>query len=128
MLETAVTNKVQVDVESFFVPEQSDKMLSRYFFSYRVKISNLGQEAVKLVSRKWLIVDGFGHQEKVQGPGVIGQQPRLAPGDSFEYESFCPLPTATGTMSGTYQMLQDNGQSFDVVIPEFFLIEPGAVH
>jgi ApaG protein len=131
MSERAITNGIQVDVESYFVPEHSDKESGSYFFSYKVRIQNSSTRPVQLLSRHWVITDGRGHVEEVKGPGVIGQQPELQPGQSFEYESFCPLPTPTGIMRGTYQMvfLQTGETSeFDVEIPRFFLVEPGSFH
>lgn len=129
MFERAVTNGIQIEVESFFVPEHSDKGAESYFFSYRIRISNSGPKPVRLESRKWVITDGRGRVEEVNGPGVIGQQPEINPGESFEYESFCPLPTPTGSMQGSYQMLcLDSGERFDADIPQFFLVEPNSYH
>ena len=129
MLETAVTENIKVEVESFFVPEQSDKPMGRYFFSYRIRITNGDDKhTVQLLSRHWIIKDGFGRVEEVKGAGVIGQQPTLKPHEIFEYESFCPLATPTGSMHGTYQMQREDGKSLDVKIPEFFLVEPASFH
>ena len=129
MFERAVTNGIQVEVESFFVPHHSDKESSSFFFSYKVRIRNSGHRPVQLVSRHWVITDGRGRIEEVKGPGVIGQQPELSPGESFEYESFCPLATPTGMMRGSYQMLcLQSGEKFNAEIPEFFLVEPDSYH
>ncbi|RYZ70824.1 MAG: Co2+/Mg2+ efflux protein ApaG [Proteobacteria bacterium] len=129
MLEKSVTQGIEVEVESFFVPEQSDKNHSRYFFSYRVRISNTSRIPVQLVARSWVITDGHGRTESVEGAGVIGQQPKLRPGEVFEYESFCPLETPTGTMRGSYQMLcLESGDNFQAEIPSFFLVEPSSFH
>jgi ApaG protein len=127
--EKSVTNGIEVEVESFFVPEQSDIDHSRYFFSYRIRISNSGSKPVQLVARSWTITDGCGRTENVEGAGVVGQQPKIRPGESFEYESFCPLGTPTGTMRGSYQMLcLESGDNFQAEIPSFFLIEPSSFH
>ncbi len=127
MLERALTNGIQIEVESSYVPEHSDP--HSFFFKYRVRIENSGEKPVQLLSRHWIITDGNGHIEEVKGPGVIGQQPRLQPGQAFEYESFCPLATATGFMRGTYQMVcLKSGDHFDVEIPQFFLVEPSSFH
>lgn len=83
---------------------------------------------MQLLSRHWIITDGLGRIEEVRGPGVIGQQPTLKPGESFQYESFCPLPTATGMMRGSYQMTDESGARFEVSIPEFDLADPRAFH
>lgn len=129
MVETAVTENIKVEVESFYVPEQSDKQMGRYFFSYKIRITNEdANHSIQLLSRHWIIKDGFGRVEEVKGPGVIGQQPNLPPKQSFEYESFCPLATPTGSMHGTYQMQRADGRSIDVKIPEFFLVEPSSFH
>jgi ApaG protein len=127
--ERSVTNGIQIEVESYFVPEHSDRSGRSYFFSYKIRIHNAGPSRVQLMSRHWVITDGVGRIEEIKGPGVIGQQPQLNPGESFEYESFCPLATPTGTMSGTYQMVcLESGDRFNAEIPQFFLVEPGSYH
>ena len=93
-MSDTTTRGVRVQVQSAYVPERSSPRESHYFFAYRVRISNVGEETVQLVSRHWVITDGDGHVEHVQGPGVVGEQPVLEPGESFEYTSFCPLPHA----------------------------------
>lgn len=121
-------NLVVVSVESFFVPDQSSSKESRYFFAYRIRIENNGPTAVQLLNRHWIITDGLGRVEEVKGEGVIGQKPRLEPGGTFEYESFCPLSTPTGVMRGSYEMTRDDGSRFQVQIPQFFLVEPNSFH
>ena len=129
MLEKAETNGIRVEVESSFVPEQSDRDASHFFFSYRIRIHNKSALPVQLISRHWIITDGVGRTEEVKGAGVIGQQPSLEPGETFEYESFCPLPTPTGSMRGTYMMVDlKTGKEFAAEIPQFFLIEPNSYH
>jgi len=124
----ATTQDIKIEVEPSYVPEQSDPARSHYFFSYKVRISNHGSDTVQLVSRHWIITDGFGQTEEVIGPGVVGQTPTLKPGDAFEYSSFCPLHTPTGSMQGTYVMQGTKGGEFSVTIPMFILCEPNHYH
>ncbi|MCR9144275.1 MAG: Co2+/Mg2+ efflux protein ApaG [bacterium] len=119
---------IVVRVHPEYLPERSNPVQPMYFFSYSVTITNTGDLAARLVSRYWRIRDAYGRIEEVRGPGVIGKQPRLEPGESFQYTSFCPLPTEFGTMEGTYQMVLDDGTSFDATIPGFQLISPQAVN
>ena len=133
--EHAETDGITVEVKSFFVPEHSEPQAGQYFFSYHIRIKNDGESTIQLMSRHWIITDGNGRVEEVKGPGVVGQQPRLAPGEEFEYESFCPLPTPTGTMRGSYQcvVLDEKrasrpGRVIEVEIPQFFLVEPSCFH
>ena len=128
MFEKSLTKQIQIEVQSSFVSEHSQPDQDRYFFKYLIQIRNLGQHPVQLLSRHWVITDGQGRIEEVRGPGVIGQQPTIAPGESFQYESYCPLTTPTGTMRGTYQMAHQDGSQFDVQIPLFFLVEPSSYH
>jgi len=120
----AVTRGVQVSVRPSFVPEQSNAMAGRWFFSYRIRISNLGEQTVQLISRHWIITDANGAVEEVRGQGVVGEQPVLKQGESFEYTSFCPLETPFGTMEGSYQMVSKSGGVFDAEIARFNLCEP----
>lgn len=122
----AVTSEIAVEVEPFFLAEQSDPEASRYVWAYRVTIENGSDEAVQLLSRTWHITDGRGRVEEVQGPGVVGEQPRLDPGDSFQYTSGCPLATTSGIMVGHYTMEGAGGRRFDVAIPAFSLDLPEA--
>jgi ApaG protein len=124
----AVTHDIRVRVQSQFVPEQSNPEDGLWFFAYRVTLENLGTETVQLVSRHWIITDGNGHVEHVRGPGVVGEQPTLGPGDDFVYTSACPLPTPFGTMHGSYQMIRDPKGArdpFSIDIAAFTLAEPG---
>jgi ApaG protein len=122
------TRGVRVEVESAYVPERSSPRDARYFFAYRIRISNLGEETVQLLSRHWVIADGDGRVEHVRGPGVVGEQPVLEPGESFEYTSFCPLPTPIGSMHGSYQMVTAQGGAFDAEIAPFSLAMPHALN
>jgi len=120
----AVTRGISVTVTPRFMPEESSPDDGRYFFAYTVEIINLGLERVQLVARHWRIVDGFGQVQEVQGAGVVGKQPVLEPGESFNYTSGCPLPTPNGTMQGTYAMVAASGETFDAEIPAFSLDMP----
>lgn len=124
----AVTQGIRVRVESRYVPEHSDPDRGGWLFAYTVKISNDGEDTVQLLSRKWIITDGNGRVEEVEGPGVVGAQPVLAPGESFEYTSACPLRTAFGTMHGSYVMVEKDGTKFDAEIAAFSLSTPYAVN
>lgn len=127
-MSEAVTRGVRVHVESRYVPEHSDPERGGWLFAYTVRIANEGDDTVQLVSRHWIITDANGHVEEVAGPGVVGAQPVLQPGESFEYTSACPLRTAFGTMHGTYQMVTDDGDRFDAEIAAFSLSTPYAVN
>ncbi len=127
-MSEAVTRGVYVSVESEFVPERSDPENEVFFFAYHVTIRNDGQTPVQLVSRHWIITDASGKEQEVKGPGVVGKQPRLLPGEKFEYSSACPLPTQVGSMHGTYQMVDDDGDEFDARIAPFTLAMPGVLH
>ena len=124
----AVTNNVRVEVESQYAPEHSQPFQSQWFFYYTVRITNEGAETAQLLSRHWIITDATGQVEEVRGLGVVGEQPVLAPGESFQYTSGCPLKTSTGVMRGTYQMVTEGGDRFDVEIAPFALHEPYTVH
>jgi ApaG protein len=124
----AVTQGVRVRVESEYAATQSKPFQSQWFFLYTVTISNERNDTVQLVTRHWIITDGSGQIEEVRGPGVVGKQPTLQPGESFEYTSGCPLQTPFGVMEGTYQMISTSGESFDARIAPFTLSEPYTVH
>jgi len=121
-----VTRAISVSVDPFYVEEQSEPTENRWVFGYRVVIENKGPEAVQLISRHWRIMDGLGRLVEVKGDGVVGEQPMLEPGERFEYTSGTPLPTPSGIMTGTYQMLGADGRWFDVEIPAFSLDAPGS--
>jgi ApaG protein len=120
----AVTQGIRVVVRSVYVPEQSLPLSHRYVFSYTVRISNEGKRAAQLVNRHWIITHGSGRVEEVRGPGVVGAQPRLEPGQHFEYTSGCVLSTPHGTMHGTYEMRRDDGATFLATISPFSLSMP----
>jgi len=123
-VSTAITEGIRVTVESVYVSEQSAPRAQRYVFAYTVKIANEGTEPAQLRTRHWIITDSNGKVEEVRGPGVIGQQPLLRPGDHFEYTSGCVLQTPRGEMHGTYQMHRPDGRSFDAEIAPFALALP----
>jgi ApaG protein len=124
----ATTRGVRVQVQASYLADRSSPRQGQFLFSYRVRISNVGGETVRLVSRHWVITDGDGRVEHVRGPGVVGEQPVLAPGESFEYSSFCPLPTPIGSMHGEYQMAAADGSGFDAEIAPFHLAVPSALN
>lgn len=127
-MSDVTTRGVRVEVASTYVPERSAPEENEYFFAYTVRISNVGEETVQLVSRHWVITDGEGEVKHVRGPGVVGEQPVLRPGQAFEYTSFCPLATSFGTMHGEYEMRTADGASFDAAIAPFALALPHAVN
>jgi ApaG protein len=124
----AVTNNVRVEVEAQYSAEHSQPFQCQWFFHYTVRITNEGEETVKLISRHWIITNADGHVEEVKGPGVVGEQPVLGPGEAFQYTSGCPLNTSTGIMHGTYQMVTEDGDHFDIEIAPFALQEPYTIH
>lgn len=125
---TAVTRNVRVQVRCKYAPERSNPAAHRWFFVYTITITNEGEETVQLMTRHWVITDGDNHVEEVRGPGVVGEQPVLSPGESFTYSSGCPLRTPFGMMEGTYQMVTTSGEGFDARIAPFALSEPYTVH
>lgn len=127
-MSTALTDGIRVHVRSEFRPERSAPGIGRYLFAYSIRISNEGGAPAQVVSRHWFITDAEGELEEVVGEGVVGQQPRLEAGETFEYTSFCILKTPHGSMRGTYQMRRDDGSSFDAEIAPFALVTPGALN
>ena len=117
-----LTNGIRVIAEPHYVAERSSPDQNYYFYSYHITITNESERSAKLLTRHWIIINSHGDQEEVRGPGVIGKQPDLAPGESFEYTSFCPLDTNFGTMEGTYRMIDRNGTEFDIEIGRFYLV------
>ncbi len=123
---TAITRNIQITVMPQFVAERSEPDEGQFFWAYTIEITNLGRETVQLTARHWIITDGNGVVEEVQGPGVVGEQPVIPPGESFRYTSGCPLTTPSGIMVGTYRMLDAAGLPFQVEIPAFSLDSPFA--
>lgn len=120
----ALTEGVRVAVSSQYLPQQSNAAKNRFVFTYSVVIENQGPSAVELKTRHWIITDAQQDIEEVHGEGVVGEQPKLAPGESFEYRSGCVLTTPWGTMNGSYQMVREDGSRFDAVIAPFLLVAP----
>jgi ApaG protein len=127
-VSTAVTEGIRVSVEPAFRPDRSDPSAARFLFTYSVTIRNEGAVSAQLVSRHWIITDASGEREEVIGDGVVGHQPRLAPGEEFQYTSFCILRTPHGSMHGTYRMARDDGTAFDARIAAFALVVPGTLN
>lgn len=127
-MQKSTTPHIEVAVTSIFVSAESRPDENYYFFAYKVSIKNTGTKTLQLMSRHWLITDSLGHLEEVRGPGVIGLQPKIIPGQTFEYESACPLNTPSGSMKGAYQMISEEGETLRVEVPEFYLIAPQALH
>lgn len=124
----APTSEIQVTSQVTYLPGESQPEQGYFLFSYRITIENRGNQSCQLMSRQWLIQDGHGKTEEVRGPGVVGLQPKIQAGQKFEYESACPLHTPWGTMKGFYQFISESGDSFQVEIPEFYLISPNSLH
>lgn len=120
------TRDIEVEVEPFFLPDRSDPDESHFVWGYRVRIVNNSPMRVQLLERYWRITDGLGRVEEVRGEGVVGEQPELNPGDSYQYTSGCPLRTPSGIMLGTYTMETESGERFEVDIPAFSLDLPDA--
>jgi ApaG protein len=127
-MSEAVTEGIRVEVLSQPSIENSRPQQGEWVFQYTVRITNQSNDPVQLLSRHWIITDALDHVEEVRGPGVIGEQPVLAPGESFKYSSWCPLKTPTGMMHGTYQMVRAGGQRFDIEIAPFALKAKYTVH
>lgn len=122
----ATTRSIRVHVKAEYDPGRSRPQQNQWFFLYTVRITNEGADTVQLISRHWVITDAMGKVQEVRGPGVVGHQPVLAPGQSFEYTSGCPLTVPFGSMQGTYQMINDVKQQFDIEIAPFVLAEPNS--
>lgn len=123
-----VTRGIRISVETQYDPTRSSPQQSQWFFLYTIRITNEGPVTAQLMTRHWIITDATGHAEEVKGPGVVGEQPVLAQGQSFEYTSGCPLTTPFGSMRGSYQMTTADGEQFDAEVAEFILREPHAMH
>ena len=125
-MSDTTTRGIRIQIHSEHLADQDDR--ETWYFSYHVRISNVGSESAQLVSREWIITDGNGNVQRVQGPGVVGEFPLLEPGEVFEYTSFCPLPTSMGTMHGAYTMRTRAGEEFPAQIDPFTLAAPGVVN
>jgi ApaG protein len=122
------TRHICIQVEPHFLEHQSEPEDGKYVWSYTITVRNLGPETVKLLTRHWVITDSLGRKQEVRGEGVVGEQPVLPPGTQFQYTSGCPLATPSGMMQGSYGMINDKDQPFDVAIPAFSLDSPHDKH
>jgi len=120
--------EITVTAHTTYIPEQSDAASGRYVFAYTITIKNTGSVTAQLISRHWIITDANNQRQEVRGLGVVGEQPRLKPDESFEYTSGTALATPVGTMRGTYQMIAEDGLQFDAIVPEFTLSIPRVLH
>ena len=127
-MSDTTTRGIRVQVTTTYLPERSSPRDCQYLFAYHILISNVGSETAQLVSREWIITSADGEVERVKGPGVVGEQPVLTPGSSFEYTSYCPLKTTVGSMHGSYQMMTADGEKFEAQIAPFTLAAPHALH
>ncbi len=127
-IQNTLTPDFQISAKVVYVPTESRPEESYFFFAYKISIKNTGNSPAQLMSRHWLITNALGAKEEVRGPGVVGQQPKIQPGQVFEYDSACPLTTNTGTMTGRYFFIAENGETFSIEIPEFYMIAPTALH
>ncbi len=124
----ATTDGVTVRVSVSYLPEQSEPERGRWFWAYHIRLENVGAESVQLLTRHWIITDGRGARHSVEGEGVVGEQPVIEPGASFDYVSGCPLATPSGAMQGSYQMVREDGAVFAVEIPRFSLFAPAVLN
>jgi ApaG protein len=124
---SAETRGLTVRVSVSFLPEQSEPASGRWFWAYHIRLENNADQEIQLLTRRWVITDGRGARHIVEGEGVVGEQPMIAPGQSYDYVSGCPLDTPTGTMEGSYQMIGADGEIFDARIPRFLLAGPEGV-
>ena len=127
-VEKVLNPNFEILTKVSYLESESKPDSDYFFFTYRITILNKSNTPAQLMSRHWIITDGHGKIEEVRGAGVVGQQPKLQPGQSFEYDSACPLPTKSGSMRGFYQFVGKHGETFEIEIPEFFLIAPSALH
>lgn len=123
-MSDTTTQGIRIHAEPHYLAGRSKPAAGQYVFAYQITISNEGDTPAKLISRHWVVSDSTGEEQHVRGPGVVGEQPRLEPGQQFEYTSFCPLPTAVGSMHGEFQMVRDDGVEFDARIKPFTLAAP----
>ena len=115
-----ITRNIEVEVIPIFVPDQT-QFVDQFLYTYNISITNHSGEPCQLLRRKWIIVDGDGHKEVVEGDGVVGEQPHLKPGENYQYSSYCPLHTPTGNMRGAFYFVDQNNREFEVKVPVFFL-------
>lgn len=126
--EDVVKDLIRIEVQTRYLDSDSHPEKNQFVFSYRIRISNQESHSLQLISRHWYITNSFGITEEIQGLGVVGLQPQIEPGDTFEYESLCPLLTSTGSMKGYYHFVTEKGDKISIPIPEFFLVAPQSLH
>lgn len=119
-LYTETTDGIEVEVIPIYVPDQT-QFVGQFLYTYNISIKNNSSQGCQLLRRYWVIVDGQGHREEVEGDGVVGEQPLIQPGETYQYSSYCPLATPTGNMRGFFTFVDQNGREFDVKVPLFFL-------
>ena len=127
-MSNTTTKGIRITARPSYVPERSTPSQGMYFFAYEITVANEGELPARLISRHWVITDGTGQKQEVRGPGVVGEQPRLSPGQQFRYVSYCPLETPVGSMEGAYQMVRDDGSEFEARIGAFTLAAPNALN
>ncbi len=127
-MDNSKQHDIKVSANAFYLPDQSDEDNDQYVFAYTIRITNVGSVGAKLISRHWIITDSDGKIQEVRGVGVVGEQPELKPGESFEYTSGSSIETSVGTMRGSYQMQAADGTRFDALVPEFTLSVPRVLH
>lgn len=127
-MSTAITQGIRVTVRSQYLEAESQPRAGKYLFAYTVTISNEGDQEARLLGRHWIITDAHGREEQVRGEGVVGRKPVIAPGQTHEYSSYCPLPTPIGFMRGTFQMVRPDDTEFDATIAPFTLAVPNALN
>lgn len=127
-VQKSMLPQFHIEVQCDYNNEESRPEEGYFFFVYTIRIKNQGNASAQLINRHWIITDALGRVEEVRGPGVVGIQPHIKPGQLFSYESACPLRTSSGSMKGSYEMLHENGEKFRIEIPEFFLISPQSLH
>lgn len=128
MTDTTTSHNIEVSVETAYLPQESMPEKNRYVFSYTITIANHGTVGAQLISRHWLVTDANAQVQEVRGQGVVGEQPHLKPGEHFQYSSGTIIETAVGSMRGSYEMIDDEGNSFNAAIPTFTLAMPGSLH
>lgn len=127
-MQKTTVPEFKISTKVVYIPSESKPEEGYHFFAYKISITNTGDSPAQLISRHWTITDAAGKKEEVRGPGVVGMQPKIQPGQTFEYDSACPLSTNTGSMLGKYYFVAESGESFTVEVPEFYLIAPQALH
>lgn len=127
-LKRVQSTNFEIKTTTVYVESESNPSENKYFFAYKISIKNNSGQPAQLLNRHWVITDGLGHIEEIRGPGVVGLQPRITPGQIFEYDSACPLKTSSGTMRGFYEFMGEDGEPFQVEIKEFYLVSPQAIN